>query len=97
MLFAVTCKDKPGEGLALRQATRPAHLAYLTSLGESLRCAGALLSPETGEPLGSLLILEAESLEAAKAVAAADPYAHAAVFESVEILPWRQAVGAVTL
>lgn len=97
MLFAVICKDKAGEGLARRIAARPAHLEFLAGLGDKLRCAGPMLSPDAAQPIGSLLIIEAETMDAAQAIAAADPYAHADVFESVEIVPWRQAVGAVTL
>jgi uncharacterized protein len=93
MLFAVICKDKPGEGLARRMATRPAHLAYLQDLGDTVKCAGGLLNAEGTEPRGSLLIIEAEDLDAAKALAAGDPYAGADVFESVEIIPWRPALG----
>ena len=77
MLFAVICRDKPGEGLARRQATRPAHLAFLQDLGDRVKCAGALLGAEEGDPVGSLLIVEAENLVAAKALVAADPYAGA--------------------
>ena len=42
MLFAVICKDK-ADSLPLRLANRPDHLAYLESLGDRLRCAGALV------------------------------------------------------
>jgi uncharacterized protein YciI len=97
MLFVLICKDKPGEGLTRRLAARPAHIAYLQSLGDKVRCAGAMLSADASEPRGSLLIIEAESLDAAKAIAAADPFAAAEVFESVEVLPWRQGVGAIQL
>jgi uncharacterized protein YciI len=95
MLFVIFCKDKPGVGLARRQATRPDHLAYLESLGDRLRCAGGLLAGEGGDPCGSLLIVEVGSMDEARVIAEDDPYAAADVFESVEILPWRQApVGA---
>jgi uncharacterized protein len=97
MLFVLICKDKPGEGLARRVATRPAHLAYLESLGDKLRCGGAMLNDETSEPRGSLLLIEVDDLEAAKAIAKGDPYWAADVFESVEVIPWRQAVGAVQI
>lgn len=93
MLFAVICKDKPGVGLERRLATRPAHLAYLQNLGDQVKCAGGMLAAEGGNPMGSLLIIEADNLELAKAIAAADPYAGAEVFESVEVLPWRPAFG----
>jgi uncharacterized protein YciI len=97
MLFVLICKDVPGEGLALRQKTRPDHLAYLDSLGGKVRAAGGLLTADATEPRGSLLIIEAASLDEARAIAAADPYAKAGVFSDVEIHPWKQAVGAVGL
>ena len=96
MLFAVICKDKAADGLALRLANRPDHLAYLESLGARLRCAGALLGSEGGDPLGSLLIVEADTLADAQAIADDDPFAKTGVFESVEVRPWRLApVGAL--
>jgi uncharacterized protein YciI len=95
MLFAVICKDK-ADALPSRLANRPDHLAYLESLGDRLRCAGALLASEGGDPLGSLVIVEAETLAEAQAIADGDPFSKAGVFESVEVKPWRLApVGAV--
>lgn len=89
-LFAITCKDKPG-ALEARLATRPVHLDYLKG-SKILKLAGALLG-EDGNPIGSLLIVEAEDLAAAQAQADNDPYVAAGVFESVEVRPWRLAVG----
>jgi uncharacterized protein len=95
MLFAVICKDKDG-ALPHRLANRPDHLAYLESLGDRLRCAGALLASEGGDPCGSLLVVEAGSLADAQAIADGDPFSKAGVFQSVEIKPWRLApVGAL--
>jgi uncharacterized protein len=93
MLFAVICRDKPGVGLERRAATRPAHLAYLQNLGDQVKCAGGMLATEDGNPIGSLLIIEADNLDRAKMIAGGDPYAGADVFESVEIIPWRPAFG----
>lgn len=87
MLFAVICTDKP-DSQALRQRTRPDHVAHLRSLGERLVQGGPLLD-EAGQPRGSLLILEAEDRAAAEAFAAADPYAGAGLFDRVEIHPYR--------
>jgi uncharacterized protein YciI len=42
---------------------------------------------------GSLLVVEAGSLEEANAIADKDPYARAGLFASVEIRPWRWTVG----
>lgn len=89
-LFAITCRDKPG-ALETRLATRPVHLDYLKG-SAGLKLAGALLG-EDGNPVGSLLIVEADDLAAAQAQADNDPFTTAGVFESVEVLPWRLAIG----
>jgi uncharacterized protein YciI len=88
MLFALICKDKPGR-LQLRLDTRPEHVAYLDGLNEKgmLRFAGPFLDGD-GKPDGSLVVIEAADMSAAKALAEADPYARAGLFESVEIRAW---------
>ncbi len=87
MLYAVICTDKLGS-LALRQASRPEHLDYLQSLGTVLVLAGPFLEPVDETMNGSLIVIEAISLEAARRIAAADPFAKAGLFASVEIRPW---------
>lgn len=42
---------------------------------------------------GSLLIMEAESRAEVEAWAAADPYAKAGLFQSVEIRAWKRVIG----
>ncbi len=96
MLFLALCADKPGH-LPVRLENRPAHLAYLGTLGDKLRAGGAMLTPDKQSALGSMLIFEAETEEEVREWLAADPYAKAGLFESVEVKPWRQAVGAVKL
>lgn len=90
MLFAVICTDKPG-ALALRQATRDAHLGHIRDSGV-VRQAGPFLD-EAGAMCGSLLILEVADRAAAEAWAAADPYAQAGLFERVEIRAWNRVIG----
>ena len=92
MLFIATCIDKP-DCLAKRTGRRPAHLVYLSSLGAKVRAAGALLDPAGQNPIGSLLILETLDEAEARAILAADPYAEAGLFASVDVKPWRQALG----
>jgi uncharacterized protein YciI len=87
MLFAITNIDKPGSS-ALRAATRETHLGYLDSIVSQLLLAGPLLNAEN-QPIGSLLVVEAESQAAAEAFAEADPYARAGLFESVAVRPYR--------
>jgi hypothetical protein len=91
MLYAMICTDKPG-ALPIRQATRPSHLDYLKGFGDRVRAAGPLLDDAGAAPVGSLIIIEAGSLEGARAIAAADPYALAGLFAQVEIRPWTWAV-----
>ncbi|PYE88926.1 YciI-like protein [Phyllobacterium leguminum] len=90
MLFAILCNDKPGH-LQLRLDTRPAHLDYLNNLGERLKFAGPFLDAD-GKPNGSLLVIEADHLDAAKGIAAKDPYSLAGLFETVDIRPWNWAI-----
>jgi uncharacterized protein len=87
MLFALICTDKPNH-LDMRMANRPAHLAFLESLGKNLKGAGPFLGSDE-KPNGSLVLIEAENLEAAKAIAAQDPYAVAGLFSNVDIRPWK--------
>ena len=92
MLFVATCTDKPDSN-TLRLDTRPAHLAYLNGLGAKVKAGGALLTPDRKTVIGSLLILEGDEIAEIEAMLAADPYAQAGLFASVDIKPWRQAVG----
>lgn len=88
MLYALYCTDKPGH-LQVRLDTRPAHVDYLNDLNAKgvLKMAGPFLDGD-GKPCGSLVILETEDLSGAEALAAADPYARAGLFQSVEIRPF---------
>lgn len=90
MLYAMIAKDAPG-ALQKRLDTRPVHLDHLNSLGKKLVFAGALLDANE-QPEGSLVILEAETLEEAQKMAAADPFVAAGVFASYEVKRWRVAL-----
>ena len=87
MIYALICTDKP-DSLAIRKANRPQHLAYLESLGETLVLAGPFTEPDGATMNGSLVVVEASSLEAARKIAAGDPFAKAGLFAHVEIRPW---------
>jgi uncharacterized protein len=88
MLFVVINTDRPA-ALDLRMSTRPAHLEFLESNMASLVHAGAMLDA-AGKPCGSLLIVEADNIEAVRAMAAQDPYAEAGLFESSVVQPFRE-------
>ncbi len=93
MLYAFICTDKPEEGLALRRQNRREHLAYLKALGDRMKLAGPFMNEDGSEPRGSLVVVEAETLEEAQAIADNDPYARAGVFANVEIRPWKWLFG----
>jgi uncharacterized protein YciI len=87
MLFAAICTDKPGS-LDKRKANRPEHLAYLKSLGEALVLAGPFTEEDGTSMNGSLIVVEAASLEDARKIIDGDPFAKAGIFANVEIRPW---------
>jgi uncharacterized protein YciI len=87
MLYAAICTDKPGS-LDKRKANRPEHLAYLKGLGDALVLAGPFTEEDGTSMNGSLIVVEAASLEDARRLLAGDPFAKAGIFSSVEIRPW---------
>jgi len=89
MLYAVICRDKPGH-LQTRLDTRAAHLAYIEKTG-IVTMAGPFI--EDGQMVGTLAILNADSLEAAQAWAAGDPYKAAGLFDSVQVIEWKKVIG----
>ncbi|MEI4260948.1 YciI family protein [Roseovarius sp. D0-M9] len=89
MLIALIARDKPG-ALQVRLDTRDAHVAYLKS-SDAVSHAGPLLDDE-GQMCGSLVVLDVADMAAAKAWAAADPYAQAGLFASAELIPWKKVI-----
>ena len=90
MRACLICIDKPG-ALQLRLENRPAHVEHLKSSGV-VELAGPFLDAE-GQMCGSMIVLEVSDLDAARAWAAADPYAKAGLFESVAIREWKKVIG----
>ncbi len=90
MLHVIIAHDKP-EHLEVRKANRDAHLAYLKESGVVAQ-AGPLLDAQ-GQMAGSLLVLDVADMDAAHDWAAADPYAKAGLFRTVDIHPWNRVIG----
>ena len=88
MRYVITCKDKPNH-FPVRIENRPAHVAYLEAHLDNMLCAGPTLD-SGGNPSGSVLILNFNSLADAKTWVAQDPYAKAGLFESVTITAWKK-------
>jgi hypothetical protein len=88
-LFVIIGRDGP-DGLARRPSVRPRHLEHLRPLDRERRVvvAGPLFADDGKTPCGSMIVLEAADLAAARAIAARDPYVTEGVFATHEVLPF---------
>ena len=84
MIFVIIGHDGP-DGQAKRKLHRQAHLERMDPLDKAGKVV--LAGPFTDQA-GSLIIIEAASLEEAKAFAAGDPYVTQGVFARYEIHPF---------
>ncbi len=94
MWYAIIATDNP-DSLPLRKRVRPAHLERIQALQAEGRVlvAGPHPAVDSEDPgtagfTGSLLILDFNSLEDAKAWIDADPYTTEGVFASIEVKPF---------
>jgi len=84
MMFVILGFDGP-DGEARRKIYRPAHLAKMDPLDQQGRVV--LAGPLT-DKAGSLIVIEADSLDEAQKFAQEDPYTVNGVFERVEVHPF---------
>jgi uncharacterized protein YciI len=92
MLFMIHCTDKPNHG-NLRQETREEHLAYLREHEDRIVIAGPIPTEDGSAVTGSLLIMEFDGADEARAFAEADPYNRAGLFDSVTVKPFKKVFG----
>ncbi|MBJ6372010.1 YciI family protein [Sedimentitalea arenosa] len=90
MLIALIARDKPG-ALQTRLDNRAAHLDYIAETG-CVAQAGPLLG-EDEQMIGSLVILDVESMDTARKWADNDPYAKAGLFDAVDLVAWKKVIG----
>lgn len=92
--YAIICEDTPNS-MEKRRAVRPAHLKRLDELQKQGRLitAGPLLNSDSENLLsgihGSLMVAKFDSLEDAKAWAAADPFVTAEVYGRINVFPYK--------
>ncbi|MGH7857837.1 MAG: YciI family protein [Candidatus Binatia bacterium] len=86
MLFVVIGHDAPGSA-DKRPRLRPDHLAHIEPLSRAGRIP--LAGPFT-DGTGSLIVVEADTLEEVWRLVAADPYVKGGVFDRVEVKPFRR-------
>jgi len=85
-LYTLIGRDRK-DGLNDRLAHRPAHLEHMARLdaGGRVKYGGPLLDQQGGMA-GSLIIIEAEDLESARATFEDDPYVIHRVFEHYDVV-----------
>lgn len=96
MWYLIIGHDQP-ESLAARQTHRPAHLARLHALRDQgrLLIAGPLPAIDSDEPgpagfVGSAIVAEFASQQAAIEWAEADPYRSGGVYQRVDVYPFKK-------
>jgi uncharacterized protein YciI len=89
-LFVLIGRDG-ARGAELRKVHREAHLSNLGPLDAAGRERfGGRLVDESNAPCGSVIVFEAEDLEAAREFARGDPYVAEGIFERYEVMETRQ-------
>ncbi len=84
MLFAFILIDKPEHG-DLRQRVRPVHKDYLAAVADRMAFAGPLTHDDGKTMLGSLLVIDFPSRDAAHAWLAGEPFTKAGLYASTTI------------
>jgi uncharacterized protein YciI len=86
MVYRVDRDD--GQAAAIRAATRPAHRAYMVQFSARVYLGGPILDA-AGQGHGGLMVIEAESEEAVRALVANDPFEIAGLSSRIDIHPFR--------
>lgn len=76
---------------AMRNATRPTHVAYLEAHVDVVLAAGAKLRDDGTVGDGSFYLLDVETREEAERFVAADPFAQAGLIERMTVTRMRKA------
>lgn len=94
MLYVIRYVLRDGADEA-RSAARGAHLNYLKDAGDRLKLAGPIAADheEGAVPEGSLLVIDADSLTAARLFAQGDPYYKADIVETLKIKAFKAVIG----
>ncbi len=89
MLYILYNEDRP-DGLAIREATREAHLGYLERHKDKVVLSGGLLSEDGQTRLGSVFIINVPDRKAAEAFSLAEPFRRAGLFQTTKITRMRR-------
>jgi uncharacterized protein YciI len=80
------------DGARRRDRHRDQHIAYWENLDDEGRVVfgGPIRSDEDERSVGSMVVFTADSLEHAQGIIDEDPYVTGAVFESLNVSPFKQ-------
>ena len=92
-LFAIFCLDRPDRA-SVRKAKLDEHRAHFQKAGGAVRAAGPMTADAGDAQCGSLIVYEAETIDAARAFIDADPYTRAGLFEQITVRQWQWMSGA---
>lgn len=90
--FLVTCMDRP-DAAALRVAHLDGHLAHVERHWTHYITAGPVREPGGDALVGSVFLVLADSLEAAKVLMAGDPYITCGMYASVDYKVFTNSIG----
>ncbi|WP_027816339.1 YciI family protein [Paraburkholderia bannensis] len=93
--YAVFATDKPGM-TEVRERVRASHRTYLRSAfqhGVFVRLGGPTLGPQCNAMNGTLLVVEAEDIDAVMQFVDNDPYVKEGLFSQIEVRPWDWSLG----
>lgn len=90
-LYLLVCVDAPGSEVP-RESHLDAHLRHIETHIERISLAGPRTDGTT--PIdGSILVIRAESADAARALIESDPYFNAGVWARIDVHPFRAVCG----
>jgi len=89
MLYILYNEDRP-DGLAVREATRETHLAYLERHKDIVVLSGGTLAEDGKTRTGSVFIINVPDRKAAEAFSASEPFRKAGLFQTVKITRMRR-------
>ena len=91
MLYVIYCRDNPSTPTR-RDEFYDAHRAYLKSSLLKILIAGPYTSVDSDKKIGSMLVVEAETLEQVQEFQKNDPFALNGVWNSVSVNPYLKAI-----
>lgn len=90
MLYIIYQEDRDDGAAEIREAVKPAHLAYLARFEPVLVLGGAMLAEDGVKRTGSVLILNVGSYPQAEAFSLNEPFRKAGLFKRVTISRMRR-------